>query len=121
MLEIDLSQITADLTVLMTEVDRIEAIAAGKTPADADKTDGQATNQGAESRESGDVRIQKGRAAQRQGWPRGDEPTAGHRHRPEQKGQDLQAWPEESQKRLTQPQEVRAMPYIAIVYNDKSA
>ena len=36
-LEIDLSQITADLTVLMTEVDRIEAIAAGKTPADADE------------------------------------------------------------------------------------
>jgi hypothetical protein len=35
--EIDLSQITADLTVLMTEVDRIEAIAAGKTPADADE------------------------------------------------------------------------------------
>jgi hypothetical protein len=36
-LEIDLSQITADLTALMTEVDRIEAIAAGKTPADADE------------------------------------------------------------------------------------
>jgi hypothetical protein len=35
--EIDLSQITADLTVLMAEVDRIEAIAAGKTPADADE------------------------------------------------------------------------------------
>jgi hypothetical protein len=35
--EIDLSQITADLTVLMTEVDRIEAIAAGKTPVDADE------------------------------------------------------------------------------------
>ena len=35
--EIDLSQITADLTALMTEVDRIEAIAAGKTPADTDE------------------------------------------------------------------------------------
>ena len=35
--EIDLSQITADLTALMTEVDRIEAIAAGKTAADADE------------------------------------------------------------------------------------
>ncbi len=51
--EIDLSQITADLTVLMAEVDRIEAIAAGKTPADA------------------------------------DEPTASHRHRPQQKGQGI--------------------------------
>jgi hypothetical protein len=35
--EIDLSQITTDLTVLMAEVDRIEAIAAGKTHADTDE------------------------------------------------------------------------------------
>ena len=75
---------------------------------------GQATDQGAESREGDDARIQKRRAAQRQGWPRGDEPTASHCHRLEQKGQGIQAWPKEGQKRLTQPQKVRAMPYIAI-------
>ena len=37
-LEIDFSQLTADLTVLMTEIDRIEAIAAGKTFAATDET-----------------------------------------------------------------------------------
>lgn len=42
--EIDLSQITADLTALMAEVDRIEAIAAGKTHADADEAHGQASD-----------------------------------------------------------------------------
>ena len=84
-------------------------------------SDGQATDQGGESREGGDVRIQKGRAAQRQGRPRGDEPTTGHRHRLEQKSQGIQAWPQENQKELTQPKKVRAMPYIAIVYHNKSA
>jgi hypothetical protein len=57
--EIDLSQITADLTALMTEVDRIEAIAAGKL-LQMLTSHGQATDQGTESRESCDVRIKKG-------------------------------------------------------------
>jgi hypothetical protein len=36
-INLELSQLAADLTVMLTEVDRIEAIAAGKTPADADE------------------------------------------------------------------------------------
>ena len=88
-IDLDLDQIARDLTLLMVEVDRIEAIAAGKTLVDADETHGQATDKGRKGHEGRNAGIQKGRAAQRQGRPRGNESTTGNRYCPEQKGQGV--------------------------------
>ena len=44
-IEIDLTQVTADLVAMLTEIDRIEAIAAGKPSADVDEAGDQTADQ----------------------------------------------------------------------------
>ena len=94
-IELDFWGIIEPLLPLLEEIDRIEAIAAGKTEADDLTTDGQEEgDQGPGGYGQHDARVEGWWASQRQGWPGGDQPEAGGGDCPEQGQEGKQARPQ---------------------------